>query len=214
MARRRNHAALPKNSSDAVRSIAGQTNGHPPLQKKTTRRNPVLLAYHELPAWYQDNKHILHGYRPESLSTTACLWSWTYLHNESFNIHSHLIPVLALALFCSQAVSLPQLQQAFPEAQPLDHAVFALLLVSACITLSLSVLYHTMLNHSMAISYLWLRLDYVGILVLTLADFISGIRVGFYCDPRLQKIYWTMVYTHQPPKQNTHPSNFLLSPRP
>jgi adiponectin receptor len=49
------------------------------------------------------------------------------------------------------------------------------------------------MNHSIHVSNLWLRLDFVGIIVLTLGDFVSGIYMVFYCEPTLQKIYWTMV---------------------
>src|SRR5437588_9882969 len=40
---------------------------------------------------------------------------------------------------------------------------------------------------------LWLQLDFVGVVILTLGGFVSGIYVGFYCDPALQKLYWSMV---------------------
>lgn len=49
------------------------------------------------------------------------------------------------------------------------------------------------MNHSMRVSDLWLRLDFVGIIILTLGDFVSGIYMVFYCEPTLQKVYWTMV---------------------
>lgn len=38
-------------------------------------------------------------------------------------------------------------------------------------------------------------MDYTGIIVLVLGDFVSGIYVGFYCEPMLQNTYWTMICT-------------------
>ena len=49
------------------------------------------------------------------------------------------------------------------------------------------------MNHSAHFSDLWGRIDYTGIIILILGDFVSGIYVGFYCEPILQNTYWTMV---------------------
>lgn len=49
------------------------------------------------------------------------------------------------------------------------------------------------MNHSLHVSHLWLRIDYLGIVFLTLGDFVSGIYLVFFCQPRLQKVYWSMV---------------------
>jgi hypothetical protein len=52
---------------------------------------PFLLQFDELPPWQQDNHYILGKYRPESHSYFRCFQSLFYLHNESVNIHSHLL---------------------------------------------------------------------------------------------------------------------------
>lgn len=51
------------------------------------------------------------------------------------------------------------------------------------------------MNHSAHFSDLWGRIDYTGIIILILGDFVSGIYVGFYCEPVLQNTYWTMIGT-------------------
>jgi adiponectin receptor len=190
MASQRRHPAIKPESEDTNGFVEG---GGPliPTVHPTPRRKPDLITYDELPTWYQDNEHIIGGYRPESFSTYACFASLTYMHNETVNIYTHMIP--AIVFLFAQVFILYLLHQQFPEANPVDYVVFSFFLLAACITLSLSFLYHTLMNHSMGISYLWLRLDYVGILALILGCFVSGIRVGFYCDPTLQKIYWSMV---------------------
>lgn len=57
---------------------------------------PALLSFDDMPPWFQDdnNKWIMYGYRPISGSTRASFRSWWYLHNETVNIFSHLIPAI------------------------------------------------------------------------------------------------------------------------
>ena len=50
-----------------------------------------------------------------------------------------------------------------------------------------------MINHSERVETIWLRLDFVGIVFLTLGDFVSGIYLVFWCEPLQRKIYWSMV---------------------
>lgn len=61
------------------------------------------------------------------------------------------------------------------------------------------------MNHSAHFSDLWGRIDYTGIIILILGDFVSGIYVGFYCEPILQNTYWTMVRSQtNNPLQSLH----------
>ncbi|GLB07713.1 hypothetical protein AtubIFM57258_003074 [Aspergillus tubingensis] len=152
---------------------------------------PILVSYDEIPEWYQDNEFIRHGYRPVSNSTHACFASWLYLHNETVNIYSHLVP--AVFFLASEGMFYQYLQVKYPEATLSDHAIFAFFLLTAVICLGLSTTYHTLMNHSLQVSELWLRLDFVGIIVLTLGDFVSGIYMVFYCEPLLRRIYWGMI---------------------
>jgi adiponectin receptor len=152
---------------------------------------PRLQTFSDLPTWYQDNPYILTHYRPVSYSHTSCLYSWTYLHNESLNIYTHLIPAV-LSLF-AQLYTQRLLAHHFPLATLSDRLVFALHILAATTALTLSTTYHTLLNHSVHVSALWLRLDYAGILALILGSFISGIYVGFYEHPHLRTAYWGMI---------------------
>jgi hypothetical protein len=158
-------------------------------------RRPLLCAYEELPTWYKEseNEYIRHGYRPELQSTWACLSSWTYVHNESFNIYSHLIAAIS---FLVGLILMDRLiVWRFPAATIVDRAVFAFFVSAGIGAFTLSFLYHTFICHSLRFSNLWLQLDFVGIVTLMLGGFVSGIYVGFYCDPALQKLYWSMVST-------------------
>ncbi len=169
-------------------------------QRSPTRERPTtpvkskhqaLLRYDQIPAWHQDNEHILSGYRPESNSSYRCFASWGHLHNETVNIYTHLVPSI-ISLAC-QAVAARALVVRYPNSTIGDRLIFAFFFLTASTCLGMSATYHTLMNHSATVSSLWLRLDYVGIIILTLGDFVSGIYLVFYCEPTLQKVYWAMA---------------------
>lgn len=151
----------------------------------------ALLSFGELPEWYQDNQYILHGYRPISGSAQVSFRSWSYIHNESVNIYSHLIPAVAFLLGESYIQS--YLRSRYSNITGTDSFIFSFFLLTAVICLGLSTTYHTLMNHSYEVEQLWLRLDLIGIVVLTLGDFVSGIYMVFWCEPLQRKIYWSMV---------------------
>lgn len=162
------------------------------LTVKFEHTPPVLLSYDEIPKWHQDNEFIRHGYRPESRSIRACFASWLYMHNETVNIYSHLLP--GIIFLIGKGVIYKYFQDRYSMSTIGDRLIFAFFLLTAATCLGLSATYHTLMNHSADVSHLWLRFDFVGIIVLTLGDFVSGIYMVFYCEPDLQKIYWTMVH--------------------
>jgi adiponectin receptor len=150
-----------------------------------------LLHFDQLPKWYQDNPYIQTGYRPVSHSYHTCLHSLSYLHNETINIYTHLLPAIILAL------ALPTLQlrisSIYAHAPWMDRFMLTLTPMAALFTLSLSATYHTLMNHSPYVSASCLLADYSGILVLILASFISGVYVGFYNSAFHQSLYWGMI---------------------
>ncbi|KAK0703505.1 mPR-like GPCR protein [Lasiosphaeria miniovina] len=160
-------------------------------KSKARKARPVLLSFDELPEWHQDNEYIRHGYRPISGSAQVSFCSWSYLHNESVNIYSHLIPGIALLL--GEWYIQQYLASRYSRITATDHVIFTFFLLTAVICLGLSTTYHTLMNHSKKVEQLCLQLDLVGIVVLTLGDFVSGIYVIFWCEPLQRKIYWSMI---------------------
>ncbi|KAL9629775.1 MAG: hypothetical protein Q9164_006731, partial [Protoblastenia rupestris] len=53
-----------------------------------------ILSWEDLPQWMQSDPHIRRGYRRQLDSFSACFQSIFYLHNESVNIWSHILPTL------------------------------------------------------------------------------------------------------------------------
>ncbi|KAI9679973.1 MAG: hypothetical protein M1817_004988 [Caeruleum heppii] len=165
-----------------------------PLPSATARLEKgsrILQSYDEIPGWHQDNDCIRHGYRPVSDSAKACFASWIYIHNETVNIYSHLVPAILFVIL--QIVIHRVFQSIYPLATAEAHLVFAFFLLTAAVCLGMSATYHTMVNHSQKVSERFLRLDFAGIVVLTLGDFVSGIYVVFFCEKSLQRMYWGMI---------------------
>ena len=184
--------STPRLRKEAAQAV--EVKGIPEFQARQIengRSRARLLSYDEIPAWHQDNHFIRHGYRPETKSTQACFASWASLHNETLNIYTHLIPTLCCVI--AEAGLFHYMNNRFPEATYGDRLIFAFFLFAATACLGLSVTYHTLMNHSEPVSALWLRADLVGIIILTLGDFVSGIYLAFYCESKLQKAYWGMV---------------------
>ena len=172
-----------------------ETSGEPPSLRRlnTTRAYPQLLSYEEIPEWCKDNKYILHGYRSVSGSARASLYSWFYMHNESMNIYTHLFP--AIASLVGLGSFLHYLHSEYPNITALQDFIFVFFFLTAAGCLLLSTMYHTLCNHSIEVDALWLRMDFGGIVLLTLGAFVSGIYMIFWCEPVQRKVYWSMVCT-------------------
>ncbi|KAK0609222.1 hemolysin-III related-domain-containing protein [Bombardia bombarda] len=157
-----------------------------------TKAYPHLLSFDELPEWHKDNQYIREGYRPISGSAAVSFRSLLYLHNETINIYTHLIPAIAF-IICEGAVLGHLHTTYYPAVKALDDLIFTAFILTAILCLSFSACYHTLTNHSVAVDNLWLRLDFVGIILLTVGDFVSGIYMVFWCERVLRIIYWSMI---------------------
>lgn len=155
---------------------------------KTTRR---LLTSAEIPPWYGHNSFIRTGYRPIIGSVKLCFESLGYVHNETANIYTHLVPA-AIAVVGNYGLYV-YFSSHYPNASWRDQLVFHIYLSTSVICFGISSMYHMLLCHSEAYASLWARFDYATIVVQILGSFISGIYIGFYCEPHLQKLYWAMV---------------------
>jgi adiponectin receptor len=149
---------------------------------------PPLLSWKALPEWQRDNSYILSYYRPASYSYNRSFQSLFYLHNESVNIHSHLLGAL-IFLFTSFSV---YVFRAYPVSAA-DIVAFACFFLGAVVCLTISATYHLISNHSPQIARFGNQLDYVGIVALITGSFVPSVYYGFYCEPVLQKIYWGMA---------------------
>ncbi|KAK4141510.1 mPR-like GPCR protein [Dichotomopilus funicola] len=161
-----------------------------PITSTTSHVAERLFTSKEVPPWYSE-PFIYTGYRPINYSVDFCLRSLAYLHNETVNIFSHLIPgFIALILI---SIIPRYFDEHFPDASWKDIVVVQIYLATSAICFTISALYHTLLCHSEWYHGLWVRFDYTAILFQMLGSFVSGIYIGFYCEPNLQKLYWSMI---------------------
>ena len=154
---------------------------------------PVLLSFDEMPEWFrhESNQWILHGYRPISGSARASFCSWSYIHNESVNIYSHLIPAVLFLL--GEWYIQQYLASRYSGVTGADFIAFSIFMLAAVMCLSLSATYHTLLNHSQHVEHFCLRLDMLGVVTFILGDLILGVYMVFWCEPVPRNIYWSMV---------------------
>ncbi|KND95003.1 Adiponectin receptor protein [Tolypocladium ophioglossoides CBS 100239] len=151
----------------------------------------ILLSIDKIPAWYGENPYIRSGYRPVLSAVAPCFRSWAYVHNQSANIFTHLVPgVLALV---ANAALVWCFSAWYPAATLADRLVLHVYLTACALCFGVSAAYHTLLCHSRELADLWVRLDYVSISVLILASFVPGLYMGFYCEPLLLRGYLTVV---------------------
>lgn len=150
-----------------------------------------LVSWDDLPHWQQDNHHIRGSYRRSSGSYRRSFSSLLYIHNESVNIYSHLLP--ALATFPGALILYVTLQSRLTQASMGDVLAFGCFFLGAAMCLGMSATYHTISNHSPRINKLGNQLDYVGIVLLITGSFVPSIYYGFWDESSLQILYWTMV---------------------
>ncbi|KAF2843419.1 HlyIII-domain-containing protein [Patellaria atrata CBS 101060] len=151
----------------------------------------LTVLWHDLPSWQQDNHYILSGYRPASNSYKKSIQSLGYIHNETVNIYSHLIG--SAVAFVSALLLYHTIKPRYEAANNDDVLVFGCFFAGAMACLSMSAAFHTMSSHSQAVQARWNKLDYLGIVALIWGSHIPSIYYGFQDNPKLVKIYWTMI---------------------
>lgn len=155
-----------------------------------------LLSIDLVPSWYGENPYIYTGYRPVFAAAMPCFRSWLYLHNQTANIYTHLVPGLVAVI--GNAVLALYFSANYPGATLADRLVFHLYLTACAVCFGVSAAYHTLLCHSMELADFWIRLDYVSISALIMASFVPGLYMGFYCEPMLLRSYLGVVSYNVP----------------
>lgn len=159
------------NNGESVLSAPAEAEGH--ACKDPNSRDPTdhsalcrLLHWNELEEWQRDNEFIYSGYVASRKSMKYVFKSLTYLHNETVNIYSHLVPgVLALTLMFVYISSVTPPQVTF---------------TVGCFTcLVLSATFHLLKSHSEAVATLGNKLDYLGICILIAASMLAILSISF-----------------------------------
>ncbi|KAJ2981020.1 hypothetical protein NQ176_g2280 [Zarea fungicola] len=152
----------------------------------------ALLSFQEMPEWFQhdNNQWIPHGYRPISGSVCTSFRSWCYLHNETVNIYSHLIPAVVFLL--GEWFILHYLASKYARITSADFITFSIFMLTATICYAFSAVYHTLMNHSYNVDHFAHQLDMLGIGIFIVGDIVLGVYLIFWCETTLRNIYWSM----------------------
>ncbi|TFY63835.1 hypothetical protein EVG20_g6156 [Dentipellis fragilis] len=141
-----------------------------------------LIHYSDLPEQWRNNPFVTHGYRFIPLSRwPLIIMSVFALHNETLNIHTHLIP---LVLWIANLVP------AFGASSiPVDVPVTAFS-IFAMLCLFSSVIWHTMSGcaHHRGMD-LCAKLDYAGIGWLISASVATIVYYGFPCQDTMRNVF-------------------------
>lgn len=151
---------------------------------------PLLVSWDELFDWQKDNRYIHSGYVRATNSLKACFESLLYLHNETGNIYSHLIPgVLYLIVTIG---TLDFFIPSFESTSWKDHAFIITFCIGCIACLGLSSTFHCLKSHSHSVASFGNKLDYLGIVILIETSMIPMIYYGLYGYSNLQKVFWLL----------------------
>lgn len=156
-------------------------NSETPLQKR-------LHYYHELDEWQQDNHFIRSGYVKQTDSYKECLNSLTYLHNESVNIYSHLLPssISFWAVLFYINYILPQYSNYLGTWEKLNFLQFG---AAATFCMFMSSTFHCLKSHSHKVCKFGNQLDYFGIIILITCSLNSIVFFAYYDYPILRNVF-------------------------
>lgn len=180
------------------------TDGDVTIQKRSHR---TLVSYDELPEWQKDNDYITHGYVRETNSYWHCLDSLFFLHNETVNIFTHLIPGAILPIICVVCIPLLLANEnfiasvpsflveipTFPNTDVTDKYIFGIFFLGFIGCLSCSGVYHTIKSHSSAVSCVGSQLDYAGILMLIGTSLIGIVHYSLIDNPKIKNFFISLI---------------------
>lgn len=172
-------------TTDQTSTVTKEETSGPVKGQKTdkmSKKKRKLYTWDEIPHWQRDNEHILSGYVGETRSMFQCFLSLFYLHNESVNIYTHLLPGIAfLFVLCFDKFAVTQ----FETTTLIDYVMIDLFFFGAFTCLTLSSTFHCLKNHSRSVATFGNKLDYLGIVVLVVTSMVSIMYYGFFETPAL-----------------------------
>ncbi|CAH6721543.1 ADIPOR-like receptor Izh2p [[Candida] jaroonii] len=140
-----------------------------------------LSFYHELDEWQQDNHFIKSGYVRGTNSYKESFLSLFYIHNETGNIYSHLLPSLVII-----ASILYYINYQLEDVKLWEQLNFLQFGLASTFCLLMSSIFHCLKSHSHKVSKFGNRLDYFGIIILITCSLISIIMFAFVNEPGIR----------------------------
>ncbi|TVY78554.1 ADIPOR-like receptor SPBC12C2.09c [Lachnellula suecica] len=156
---------------------------------RTWNHHSKTLTWREVEPWQHDNDYILSGYRPSSSSYAMSLRSIWQIHNQTFNIWSHMLGFTVFLIVAKYQFGMLRNR----DGTYFDFLLFGQFYLGIAFCLTSSSAFHTFFDHSEDVAHSFFLCDLAGIIVLTVASFYPGVYYGFYCEPHTAKAYWTMI---------------------
>jgi len=142
-----------------------------------------LADWSDVPSYLQHNKFITAGYRV-NYTAKRCLYSIFQLHNETFEIWTHLLATAFFVLAWK-----PVITDYIPEPRWGDVLVMSVFFVCTILQMANSTIFHVF-NCQSPNSYKWAaRLDYSGISIMIIGCYIPPLYYGFVCYPNIGLFY-------------------------
>ncbi|KAG8628106.1 hypothetical protein KVT40_003979 [Elsinoe batatas] len=156
----------------------------------STPTTPKKIASKDrIPGWLRDNDYIINGHPMPTFSYRRSFRLWRCLHMETMNIWTHLVGASG---FIATGVGLYTSSIASSIGGPSagDRFAFGTSLTAAVVCFGLSTIFHTLRSHSYNVHHFWGKMDIFGICLLALGGGLSATFYAFYCNRRMQWIYW------------------------
>lgn len=147
-----------------------------------------LLKNNEIPEWCQDNEHILSGYRKCEMGYSYYLKSIFKLHNETFNIWTHLLGALLFIGLTIYTFGYHIVSNYWG-----DFIAIGMFLFTVIFCFTASFIMHCWYPMSEEVCSCLLKADYFGISLLILGSYGPFIYYAFYCQENIQWIYYIIV---------------------
>lgn len=153
--------------SKHIRALSASVAGDLPIQaiaeigQETITRSKKAIGHicnhNELPDWMKGDPYITQGYRRPTNSFRDCCRSLGYMHNESFNVWSHLLPAIFLVLVVLLVWLDFWVFRGNLKITIRDKAIFQFYIICTICCLLLSALYHCINSHSEKLSRRFLK---------------------------------------------------------
>jgi adiponectin receptor len=163
--------------SDTIQVIDSDSNG---------------IEYKHLPSWYKDNPYILKYYRGTNRSLKYYIKSIFWIHNETFNIWTHILASCLFLSFLIVNVSIPP-YRVIIEKYVTQAIVFYGNIMSSFICFTLSYIMHIFYPMNERVCYNLMVLDYMGIFINITGTASAFIYFSFYCQIIYQQLYFILL---------------------
>ena len=147
------------------------------------------IRFSDLPEWQKSNEFIQGNYRPLMFSVRGCFISIFQLHNQTWNIWTHLLGFLFFVALVSGVLAGMFEDLNIYDLPWVEQVLLLSYFVGIMVCFLCSTLFHILHSHSQSVNRFFSRLDYSGIAFLITCSSVPAYYYGFYCTKVAQWIH-------------------------